>query len=100
MIGPWWAGSLFLFSGSKSMPGVGIVRSEVEVSDPRQAVSAVETRSWKSFVSPSQGYVGAGRRAGGVDEVADRDGRASPLDATRAWPPIVFWSRPTIRPKV
>ena len=36
---------------------MGAVRSEALLAVPRHAVFAVETRSWKSFVSPSQGAV-------------------------------------------
>src|SRR4051812_27056372 len=57
MIGPWWAGSLFGFEASNARPGVGAVRNEPLLEVPRQAVFAVETRSWKSFVSPSHGAV-------------------------------------------
>src|SRR5258707_5558716 len=55
MIGPWWDVSSFGLRGLKSHPTAAWVRGEVNVTEPRQDVSAVDRRSWKSCTSPSQG---------------------------------------------
>src|SRR6187200_190983 len=100
MIGPWWAGSLFGFDESNARPGEGAVRNEALLAVPRHAVFAVETRSWKSFVSPSQGAVAPVVGPGALMKCRTAIGSASPLVATRARPTICREVSPTARPNV
>ena len=100
MIGPWLTGSSPGSELLNGAPGFGVERRDASVSEPRQEVFAVATRSWKSFSFPSHGEVAPTVGPGALMKWRTAIGNRSPLVLTRACPVMRLEPRPIARPKV